>query len=75
MRTTYKNREVEIELEIEGYNGEDSYFSSGGYTDGLEEDLTEDELEELNNDCRDLIADYVFEAKIGAAEAFYEGDR
>jgi hypothetical protein len=58
MKTTYKNRPVELEIELGRHSACDSHISSGGYLDGDLEDLNDNELEELT----DLLADEICEA-------------
>lgn len=58
MKTTYKNRPVEVEIEFGVHSACDSFIVSGGYLDGSLEDLSDSELEELN----DLLADEICEA-------------
>jgi len=58
MKTTYKNRPVELEIELGRHSACDSFIASGNYTDGAQEDLSDLELEELTN----LLADKICEA-------------
>lgn len=58
MKTTYKNRPVEVEIEFGRYSACDSFISAGRYLDGDLEDLTDSELDELTN----LLADEIYEA-------------
>jgi hypothetical protein len=58
MKTTYKNRPVELEIELGRHSACDSFISSGNYTDGAQEDLSDTELEELT----DLLSDEICES-------------
>jgi hypothetical protein len=62
MILNYKNRPVEVEVELGSHSACDSFIAAGGYLDGDMEDLTDAELDELTT----LAADEICEADMGA---------
>ncbi len=73
MITTFNGREVEYEIEYAS-TPEDSFVTSGCYIDTLEE-LTDGELELLQDAVAGEIEEAWYENQQGSAERFYEGDR
>jgi hypothetical protein len=61
MKTTYKNRPVELEIELGRHSACDSYIMAGHYTDGAMEVLNDSELEELTELMQDEICEYDIE--------------
>ncbi len=71
-----KGRPV-CDVEVSGY-GDDSYIESASYDDtppGVTEAVPEDELNWIQDNFGDLVAELSFENAVCAAEAAYEGDR
>lgn len=63
----YKNREIEVEFDSNSREMEDIYFSAGIYTDTMI-DLTDEELDELQNECGDVLYEAWFDKQATAAD-------
>lgn len=61
MKTIYKNRPIELEIELGRHSACDSFIASGGYLDGDLEDLNNNELAELTDLLADEICEYDME--------------
>jgi hypothetical protein len=55
MKTTFNSRPVEYEIEFGVHSACDSFISKGWYCDGDMEDLTDSELEQLQDENADEI--------------------
>lgn len=71
MKYSLNKREVELELEMEE---ETMYAMSGTFTDNGAE-LTQDELDQIQEDYAAELEQEHYERCLSAAEAYYEGDR
>jgi hypothetical protein len=60
---TMNGREVHVEVEL-GQHSCDTYLTKGFYLDTLQE-LTDDELDELQNNNQDAIAEYDMDVRGG----------
>lgn len=57
MKTIYKDRPVELEIELGRHSACDSYIMAGHYTDCAMEDLNDAELDDLNELMQDEICE------------------
>jgi len=75
MKTTFKNRPVEIEsISHDRYDSCDSFIELAYYAD-TDEELTDEELQELTDENQDLVYKSWFERQIDAAESAYDASR
>jgi len=63
----FKGREIEVEFDSNSREMEDIYFSSGFYTDNMV-DLTDEELDELQESCEDVLYEAWMDRQISAAD-------
>lgn len=61
MKTTYKNRPVQFEIELGNWSACDSFICAAMYLDGNLEELTDTELNELTDLLADEICEYDME--------------
>lgn len=59
MNTTYKGRKVYVEVDYSGAAC-DAYFGYGEWLDTLEE-MSEDDLIKMSEECQDVLAEYCLE--------------
>ena len=67
--TNKLGQKCELEFEYEGM--EDSYFSSG-FNVETNLELSEDEVEWFNENCRDALEEFAYEYSIRQADDYYE---
>lgn len=70
MKLTYNNREVEVDIET-GVEMEDTFISSAYYIDN-NLDLTDAEIEDLQDMHPDALYEAWFDSKISQAEDLYD---
>lgn len=71
MILSLNNREVEVTFDTNGREMEDIYISSGFYTD-TDEELTDDELDQIQDENGDALYDAWMDMKISAADAYID---
>lgn len=72
MKTTFNSRPVEIsDINHDSKDSCDSFIESAYYID-TEIDLTDEELDELTDENRDIITEDWYEYKICQADLLYE---
>lgn len=60
MTLTYKNRKIYVEVDFSGAAC-DSFYAHGNYEDGAMEDLTDQELDDINENYQQELAEYCLE--------------